>query len=169
MAIQQFNHIAIRCRDADETTDFYVKVMGLRLAWAVSADVVGSTGEHHPHLHIFFALQDGSCMAFFELLDFPEPQKDPNTPDWVQHIAFTVSGMDELLAAKARLEGHGLSVLGPKIGHRFDSIYFFDPNGHRLEYTYLKAPMGEAEATDARRVMTAWRSRKGSRTEAAVG
>ena len=35
--------------------------------------------------------------------------------------------------AKARLEAAGLDVLGPVDHGLFDSIYFFDPNGHRLE------------------------------------
>jgi lactoylglutathione lyase len=59
--------------------------------------------------------------------------KDPNTPDWVQHLAMEVGSLQELMDAKARLEAAGLDVLGP-INHTiFKSIYFFDPNGHRLE------------------------------------
>jgi glyoxylase I family protein len=34
---------------------------------------------------------------------------------------------------KSRLEAAGLDVLGPTNHGIFDSIYFFDPNGHRLE------------------------------------
>src|SRR4051812_17538659 len=113
MAAKQFNHLAFRCRDAAETTAFYEQVLGLPLAYAVTADTVGSTGEHDPHIHIFFALPDGSYMAFFELLDRPPAQKDPNTPAWVQHIAFTVDGMEALLERKAHLEAQGVQVLGP--------------------------------------------------------
>ncbi|HEY6087459.1 MAG TPA: VOC family protein, partial [Burkholderiaceae bacterium] len=35
--------------------------------------------------------------------------------------------------AKARLESGGVEVLGPTEHTIFKSIYFFDPNGHRLE------------------------------------
>jgi glyoxylase I family protein len=164
MAAKQFNHLAFRCRDAAETTEFYEKVVGLPLAYAVTADTVGSTGEHDPHIHIFFALPDGSYMAFFELLDRPPAQKDPNTPAWVQHIAFTVADRDELLERKAHLEKHGIPVLGPKSGHRFDSIYFFDPNGHRLEFTYLKGTLGRTEAAQARDVLATWQHRKLARS-----
>ena len=41
--------------------------------------------------------------------------------------------MEDLLSAKARAEAHGLDVLGPTHHGIFKSIYFFDPNGHRLE------------------------------------
>jgi len=41
--------------------------------------------------------------------------------------------MDALLAAKKHLEDAGLDVLGPTHHGIFKSIYFFDPNGHRLE------------------------------------
>ena len=39
----------------------------------------------------------------------------------------------ELLAFKAHLEGKGVDVLGVTDHGAFHSIYFFDPNGHRLE------------------------------------
>ncbi|MDX9839086.1 MAG: VOC family protein, partial [Azoarcus sp.] len=41
--------------------------------------------------------------------------------------------MEVLMAAKARLEAAGIDVVGPTDHALFQSIYFFDPNGHRLE------------------------------------
>jgi catechol-2,3-dioxygenase len=62
-------------------------------------------------------------------------QKDPNTPEWVQHLALQVESMEELLERKQILEDTGVEVIGPT-NHGFcESIYFFDPNGHRLELT----------------------------------
>ncbi|KAF5274836.1 hypothetical protein FQR65_LT16866 [Abscondita terminalis] len=62
--------------------------------------------------------------------------RDENTPQWVQHIAFEVEDLDALLAAKSHLEANGVKVLGITNHGIFHSIYFFDPNGHRLELTY---------------------------------
>jgi len=45
--------------------------------------------------------------------------------------------MDTLLAYKTHLEANGVEVLGVTDHSVFHSIYFFDPNGHRLE---LAAP-----------------------------
>jgi catechol-2,3-dioxygenase len=84
-------------------------------------------------MHVFLDAGAGNVLAFFELPQQPEMGKDPNTPAWVQHIAFEVASMEDLLAAKARAEAAGLDVLGPTNHGIFKSIYFFDPNGHRLE------------------------------------
>ena len=59
--------------------------------------------------------------------------KDENTPDWVQHIAFKVNDRAELIEFKEHLEKNGVEVLGVTDHSIFHSIYFFDPNGHRLE------------------------------------
>ena len=59
--------------------------------------------------------------------------RDHNTPRWVQHIAFEVEDFDALVKAKKHVESEGLDVIGPINHGIFQSIYFFDPNGHRLE------------------------------------
>ena len=59
----------------------------------------------------------------------------PNTPPWVNHIALRVDSAGDLRAAKARLEAAGVEVLGVTDHHIIESIYFFDPNGLRLELT----------------------------------
>jgi catechol-2,3-dioxygenase len=40
---------------------------------------------------------------------------------------------ETLAKCKARIESHGVEVLGPVDHGMCRSIYFFDPNGHRLE------------------------------------
>jgi catechol 2,3-dioxygenase-like lactoylglutathione lyase family enzyme len=100
---------------------------------AFAEDHVPSTGEYDPYMHIFLDCGGGNVLAFFELPNQPEMGKDPNTPSWVQHIAFEVTDMDALHAAKAHLEAQGIDVVGPTFHGIFRSIYFFDPNGHRLE------------------------------------
>ena len=140
--LQRLHHVAYRCRDAAETTRFYRELLGLPLDMALAENRVPSTGEWSPHIHIFFKLDDGSYIAFFELPESPDMQMDPATPDWVQHLALRVADMETLLATKARLEAAGVSVLGPTDHKLFQSIYFFDPNGHRLE---LAVDSGTAE------------------------
>jgi lactoylglutathione lyase len=44
--------------------------------------------------------------------------------------------MEEMLATKARLEADGIEVVGPTDHALFQSIYFFDPSGHRLELAF---------------------------------
>ncbi len=135
MAVKMLHHVAYRCNDAQETADFYTKLLGLEYYAAISEEEVPSTGEKCPYMHIFFAMKDGSCVAFFEVPQSPPMQKDPNTPDWVQHLALQVESREELLERKKILEDAGVDVIGPT-NHGFcESIYFFDPNGHRMELT----------------------------------
>ena len=131
--LQGVHHVAYRCKDAKETVEFYRDVLGMEFQLAIAEDHVPSTGAYDPYMHIFLDAGNGNVLAFFELPQQPDMGRDENTPQWVQHIAFKVATMDDLLAAKARAEDMGLDVLGPTHHGIFKSIYFFDPNGHRLE------------------------------------
>jgi glyoxylase I family protein len=133
MDIKSLHHVAYRCKDAKQTAEFYTKVLGLEYAMAVSEDRVPSTGEAHPYMHIFFRMDDGSYVAFFELPESPDMGRDGNTPLWVQHLALRVPDEETMLRYKQRIESHGVEVLGPVDHTICKSIYFFDPNGHRLE------------------------------------
>lgn len=131
--LKRIHHVAYRCKDAKETVDWYKTVLGMDYVTAFSEDHVPSTGAYDPYMHIFLDCGGGNVLAFFELPNQPEMDRDPNTPKWVQHLAFEVADMEALLAAKAHIEAQGISVLGPTYHGIFRSIYFFDPNGHRLE------------------------------------
>ena len=54
------HHFAWRCRDSEETRAFYEDLLGLPLVHVIRSDVVPSTGEHCPYVHIFFRMTDGS-------------------------------------------------------------------------------------------------------------
>jgi catechol 2,3-dioxygenase-like lactoylglutathione lyase family enzyme len=127
------HHVAYRCRDAKETVEFYKDVLGMAFKLAIAEDTVPSTGEPDPYMHVFLDAGGGNVLAFFELPNAPEMGRDEATPQWVQHIAFKVADVDGLVAIKARAEAYGLDVIGPTHHGIFKSIYFFDPNGHRLE------------------------------------
>ncbi len=72
---------------------------------------------------------------FFDLGDNVKPEPSPNTPAWVTHIAFKVPSVKDVETMKARLEANGIKVLGVTDHGFVKSIYFFDPNGVRLEFT----------------------------------
>ncbi|MEM7015899.1 MAG: VOC family protein [Pseudomonadota bacterium] len=138
MSIKRIHHVAYRCNDAKETVDFYRNIVGMDFKLAIAEDKVPSTGEPDPYMHVFMDAGMGNVIAFFELPNSPDMGKDPNTPEWVQHIAFEVESIEEIHTAKSRLEAAGIDVLGPINHGIFDSIYFFDPNGHRLEFAANK-------------------------------
>ncbi|MCY1165765.1 MAG: VOC family protein [Pseudomonadota bacterium] len=160
--IHQLHHYAYRARDAEETRHFYEDILGLPLYHIIQSDYVPSTGEYCPYTHFFFRLQDGSFIAFFDLGNDEAALPSPNTPLWVNHISFRVDTIADLEAMKARLQADGVEVLGVTDHHIFKSIYFFDPNGVRLELTAQLADEfqmhKESLSTHAR--LAEWTARK---------
>lgn len=156
--VNGLHHFAYRCRDCEETRQFYEDVLGLPLVHVIRADHVPSTGEYCPYVHIFFQMQDGSYIAFFDLGDDVKAEPSPNTPSWVNHLALRVASVDDLLQAKARLEAAGVEVLGITDHHIIQSIYFFDPNGIRLELTTPTVSQAEMDghALTAHRDVAEW-------------
>ncbi len=133
MQIKKIHHVAYRCIDARQTVLWYEKYLNMQFVLAIAEDKVPSTGAPDPYMHVFLDAGAGNVLAFFELPNTPTMARDQNTPDWVQHLALEVDSMDQLLAAKVRLEADGIAVIGPTDHTIFQSIYFFDPSGHRLE------------------------------------
>lgn len=131
--LQRIHHVAYRCRDAKQTVEWYRQHLGMDFVLAIAENNVPSTGAPDPYMHVFMDAGQGNVLAFFELPNAPPMGRDGATPEWVQHIAFKVGSLDELVAAKARLQAAGIEVIGPTEHTIFKSIYFFDPNGHRLE------------------------------------
>lgn len=131
--LSRIHHVAYRCNDAKATVEWYERVLGMTYTTAFAEDHVPSTGAYDPYMHVFLDCGGGNVVAFFELPEQPAMGRDPHTPAWVQHLAFEVEDEAALLAAKAHIEAQGIDVLGPTWHGIFKSIYFFDPNGHRLE------------------------------------
>jgi len=131
--IEKIHHVAYRCKDAKETTTWYKDKLNMDLVLAIAENEVPSTKAPDPYMHIFLDAGNENVLAFFELPNSPTMDRDQNTPAWVQHIALRVANFDELVSAKEELESKGVEILGPVNHGVFKSIYFFDPNGHRLE------------------------------------
>jgi catechol 2,3-dioxygenase-like lactoylglutathione lyase family enzyme len=133
MKIEQIHHVAYRCKDAKETVLWYKKMLNMDFVLAIAENEVPSTKEPDPYMHLFLDAGNGNVLAFFELPTQPPMARDPNTPAWVQHIAFKVKDRATLLQFKTHLEKNEVEVLGVTDHGIFHSIYFFDPSGHRLE------------------------------------
>lgn len=142
MKIEQIHHVAYRCKDAKETVEWYGKYLNMDFVLAIAENQVPSTKAPDPYMHVFLDAGNGNILAFFEIPNSPPMGRDENTPQWVQHFAMRVGSMDDMMAAKKKLEADGIEVIGPVDHTLFQSIYFFDPNGHRLE---LAVDTGTAE------------------------
>lgn len=133
ISIKQIHHVAYRCIDAKKTAEFYKDVLNMDLLVSIAEDHVPSTKEPNPYMHIFLDAGMGNVLAFFEITGEKDMSRDLNTPKWVQHIAFEVPSMEMLNEAFASIKSKGIDVIGIVDHAIFKSIYFFDPNGHRIE------------------------------------
>ena len=131
--IKGLHHNAYRCRDSEETRAFYEDFLGLRM---VSAFEINEGRA----LHTFFEMDDGSCLAFFEVPGSPFDFKRQDSLDL--HIALGVEP-ETFDAMLEKAKGEGREVRGP-VDHRFvRSIYFRDPNGYVIELTASTGKHGE--------------------------
>ena len=159
--IKGLHHNAYRCRDSEETREFYEDFLGLPLVHTLLIEQT-KTGRTTGAgvLHTFFQLDDGSCLAFFEAPDKPFAFKDQH--DFDLHIALEVAP-DHLDRMFAKGKAEGREVRGVSDHHFIRSIYFRDPNGYVIELA-AKVP-GQESAMDptkkgARAKLADWQARK---------
>jgi catechol 2,3-dioxygenase-like lactoylglutathione lyase family enzyme len=155
--IKGLHHNAYRCRDSEETRQFYEEFLGLRLAGALEIGTT-KTGRETDVLHTFYEMGDGSYLAFFEAPDRPFDFKDQH--DFDLHIALEVD-RDTLAEMFRRGKEAGIETRGVSDHEFIESIYFRDPNGYVIELT-AKLP-GHDEKMDpsrngARRILDDWQS-----------
>lgn len=151
------NHVAYVTRDTGATRKFYTEVLGMKLVGSAEDEKVGSTGAAGRFLHTFFQLGDGSCVAFFEIEGVENDHHETPLPRWAPHLALSVGSRAELDSAHKRLKDSGVEVIGV-VEHEgiWSSIYFFDPNGVRLELTFQGRELSEHDAADAANAVDAW-------------
>ena len=141
------------------TLDFYVGVLGMPLVHALKVAPglgTGPANRGNPPFenirHYFLDAGGDSLLAFFEIPKGAKPKADRDAIGTMQHVSFVVSEK-KFGEIRASLEREKLSYLGPiNIGCDTWSIYLFDPNGIRLEFSHQR----EAEP----RVIERWRQTK---------
>jgi len=173
-ALRGINHLALVCRDMQETVEFYTGVLGMKLVKTLEY----ANGSQH----FFFDMGNGrDALAFFWFPDAPEGipglSRHPGYDDAMRrtgnavmaqgtmhHVAFDVAPehIDRYLV-KLRAKGvtvteitnHATSLMG---GHKADwdpqqhtgdvfarSLYFKDPNGIVLEFCAWTATFGPVD------------------------
>ena len=150
------HHLALNTDDMKMTLDFYTGVLGMPLVHALKVPPGLGTGpgnRGNPPFenlrHYFLDAGGDSLLAFFEIPKGAKPKGDRDAIGNMQHVSFAVSE-ERFNDVKKRIEAASLSYLGPiNVGCDTWSIYFFDPNGIRLEFSHQK----EADI----RVVERWR------------
>ncbi len=159
-AIKNLHHAAYRCRDSEETRQFYEDFLGLPM---IDAFVIQQTksGRAANVLHTFFAMQDGACIAFFEEPDMAfdfKPQRDFDL-----HVALEVS-RETLLEMLDKGRSAGIETRGISDHGFIESVYFRDPNGYVVELAARKVAGSQhsdhQKPARARAVLEAWQGDK---------
>ena len=120
--INRLQHIVLNCRDVDASVDFYTRVLGMEVVShnrERNAAFLSFGKEHH----------DIALFAYRELADRLE-----KSHLGLNHIALEIEGGEEELREYYRqLKEHGVEIDGTMDHVMSQSIYFFDPDGNRLE------------------------------------
>ena len=139
-ATRGVHHLALTTEDMKTTTDFYVRIVGMPLVHAMKVPAGLGTGPGNrgnpPYeriRHYFFDMGNDSLLAFFEIPAGAEPEAKRDAIGGMQHCAFAVTPRN-LIKLRRRLKANGVPYTGPvDILPGLKSIYFYDPNGIRLE------------------------------------
>ena len=136
------HHLALNTDDMMMTVDFYVGVLGMRLVHAMKVPPGLGTGpgnRGNPPFeeirHYFFDMGRDGLLAFFEMPKGAKERGDRNALGAMQHVSFAVSPASQA-RIRARLEAAKVPYDGPlEILPGIFSIYVFDPNDIRLEFS----------------------------------
>ena len=114
------NHFTVIAHDPQETLDFYVGLLGLRVGHRPDLGFAGAwlyAGGPQALLHVYF--------------DRPVPAPPAGVID---HMAFTAS---DLKGVKARLDERGLKYdLRRQVGAGTWQMFMLDPNGAKVELDF---------------------------------
>jgi catechol 2,3-dioxygenase-like lactoylglutathione lyase family enzyme len=137
------HHLALNTDDMKMTLDFYTRVLAMPLVHALKVPPGIGTGpgnRGNPPFenlrHYFLDAGGDSLLAFFEIPKGKTPKADRNAIGTMQHVSFTVT-TERFEQVLKKVKDAGLAILGPiNVGVDTWSIYFYDPNGIRLEFSH---------------------------------
>jgi catechol 2,3-dioxygenase-like lactoylglutathione lyase family enzyme len=133
----RLHHTAYVTKDLEKTRRFYEDLIGLPLmaTWCEADELFGAL---RTYCHVFFELEDGSALAFFQFAsDGDQALFGPKMPESpFHHIALNVDAKTQA-AVEARLKEAGYQAPATYIlEHGYcRSLYVNDPNGMILELT----------------------------------
>jgi len=120
--VERVGHVVLKVRRLERAVPFYRDVLGLREVARLGRRMVffTATGANHHDLALL-EVGDGA----------PAP---PPEGVGLYHVALKIGDrLDDLRAAKAHLEAHGVPIVGLSDHRVSQSIYLTDPDGNGLE------------------------------------
>ncbi|HRE01233.1 MAG TPA: VOC family protein, partial [Ilumatobacteraceae bacterium] len=144
--INGVHHLAISTKDMKGQLEFFTDVLGAELKALYWMHGVADT------FHGFVKLNDTCYVAFVQgpVNATIEPvlgvshsgsTAGPSAPGTMQHVAFNVKDLDELLVMRDRIRSRGVNVFGPLDHGMCHSIYFAGPELLSLEIATSERPI----------------------------
>jgi len=142
------HHLAISTADMKGQLEFFTDVLGAELKALYWMHGVADT------FHGFVRLNDSCYVAFVQGpanagietqigVTHAGSAGGPSAPGTMQHVAFNVKTLDELLAIRDRIRDRGINVFGPLDHGMCHSIYFAGPENLALEVATSERPIDE--------------------------
>ena len=121
--IGKIGHVVLQVADMERSTDFYVRVLGMEVSDVYAEDMM-------PGGMVFLRFSpDHHGLALVGGLDGPAQNVELN------HVAFEVANLDEVLRARDHLAAAGVPIdfAGRRRAGCQFAVEFRDPDNHRLE------------------------------------
>jgi glyoxylase I family protein len=158
---QRLHHNAYVTRDQEATRAFYEDLLGFPLVatWSEADELFGAL---RVYCHTFFALGDGSALAFFQFAnEDDERQFDPEvTPTPFRHIAMKVDADGQAELERRLKDADWKPDMTFVLDHGYcRSLYTEDPSGLLVEFTVdadNADEIAEERAADAHETLKRW-------------
>jgi catechol 2,3-dioxygenase-like lactoylglutathione lyase family enzyme len=147
------HHLAISTANMKAQLEFFTDVLGAELKALYWMHGVPNAR------HGFVKLNDSSYVAFVEMPDIADIPTEitvthsgspaaPSAPGTMQHVAFNVDTLEDLLALRDRIRSRGINVFGPLNHGMCHSIYFAGPEHLSLEIATSTAAIDDRAWVD---------------------
>jgi len=122
-ALTKLGHVVLNCSDLERSVRFYTEILGCEIS-----DVYGDDMMQGGMVFMRFNA-DHHGIALVGTMDGPSPNFELN------HLAFEVASLDEVVLARNHLRTHGVAIdfEGRRRAGVQIAVEFRDPDGHRLE------------------------------------
>ncbi len=115
----KFAHFVLRVRDLEESRSWYETVLGMHTVHDAGRLVFMTYDDEHHRL---------------ALAETPVKDELPRGAAGLDHVAYTLGSLGDLLATYKRLKAAGIEPVWP-INHGLTtSLYYADPDGNRVEF-----------------------------------
>lgn len=115
----KFAHFVLRVRNLDESIAWYQTVLGMEIVHRAEKLVFLSYDEEHHRL---------------ALVETPVTPELPAGAPGLDHVAYTMSSLGDLLATYKRLKAKGILPYLPINHGPTTSLYYHDPEGNGVEF-----------------------------------